>query len=105
MFLGHLYSLLGLRTKALEQVRLALAVNPSDPWVLYNAAVISDSLGNRRDTLDYLMQAAAHGFLAIQFLDSQHNPWKDLNSLRNDPEFQVIRDALEKKVNELRIQY
>src|SRR5262249_9964561 len=85
MIIGHLYSLLRLREKALEQVRLALAVNPSDPWVLYNAAVTSDLLGNRRDALDYLRRAAAHGFLAIQFLDSQHHPWSDLNGLRNDP--------------------
>jgi hypothetical protein len=46
----------------------ALALEPDDPWVLYFAHAINAKLDRRREAVDYLKQAIAHGWLGIHYL-------------------------------------
>jgi tetratricopeptide (TPR) repeat protein len=100
--LGVVYSILGDRRRALEQVRLALEINPGDPWTLYYGGEIHAQLGDERRAIDCLQKAAARGFLSPVYLD-----WSggSLYRLREHPEVREWRRSLEAKVAALRKQY
>jgi tetratricopeptide (TPR) repeat protein len=89
---------LGERDKALEQIRRVLAIEPNNAWVLHQTGEIYANLGDKRQAVSYLRQANEHGWLEFQYyaLDKL---------LGDDAEYRAVRDALQKKVDDLRAQY
>jgi hypothetical protein len=73
--------------------------------VLYQSAEINAILGKRREAVSFLKQAIAHGFLTINYLTFGQETFGALYNLRDDPEFQAVRNALQKRVEDLRKQY
>lgn len=105
IWLGHLYGHLVERARALDQVQRALALHKDDPWVLYQAAEISAALGNKSEALGYLRQAIANGWLGINYLIEAEQPGGSFFTIRDDPDYKSLHDALQKKVDELRAKY
>jgi eukaryotic-like serine/threonine-protein kinase len=77
--LGSLYADKKLADKAITQVQSALALAPSDPFVLEPIAVAYESLGQRDKARSYLYKALDAGY--------------PLEKIKNDPELQkLIKD-------------
>lgn len=100
--LGLIYSLLGDKRRAQEQARLALDINPGDPWTLFHAGEIHAQAGDDRAAIDYVRQAIARGFLAQHYLDWPHF---SLYRLRRHPQLRILREALASKVAVLAQKY
>ncbi len=96
---GHLYAELGERDKALEQIRRVLAIEPNNAWVLHQTGEIYANLGDKRQAVSYLRQANEHGWLEFQYYEALDK------LLGDDAEYRAVRDALQKKVDDLRAQY
>jgi tetratricopeptide (TPR) repeat protein len=86
IWLGHLYSELEERDKALDQTKRALAIEPDNAWVLYEAGEINARLGRDREAIEYPRQAVAHGFLELQYFDYLTDHLLSDRRLRDDPE-------------------
>jgi tetratricopeptide (TPR) repeat protein len=104
-WLSLLYAGAGDRDKAQEQANRALLAEPNDPWVLFWICNVHSVLGNRSQAVDYLKRAVANGFLAIHYVKEQEKPSGGLYGLRDNREYQAVRDALERKVEELKKKY
>jgi tetratricopeptide (TPR) repeat protein len=104
-YLSLLYAGAGDRDKAQEQANRSLLAEPNDPWVLFWICNVHSVLGNRSQAVDYLKRAVANGFLAIHYVQLQERPRGGLYGLRDDREYQAVRDALERKVEELKKKY
>lgn len=103
--LALLYGALGDR-KAYDQVRLALEVNPADPWTLFWASEVYGLLGDDEKALASLQQAADRGFLSIFYLDLQReHSSRGLYHLRNHPRLLAIRTQLANRIDHLRRVY
>jgi tetratricopeptide (TPR) repeat protein len=96
------YAILGNKQSALDQVRLALEIDPGNPWTLYFAAEIYARVGEERQAIEYLRQSIDAGFLLRQWLDWPHFR---LFELRERPEIRALRDQLTAKIAVLRNQY
>jgi Tfp pilus assembly protein PilF len=73
---------LGNRKRAIEEIERASKVSPEDQNILFWAAVVYESAGDRKDALDALSAAAARGYsLAVIRAVS------DLKDLRKDPRY------------------
>lgn len=81
---------LGERDQALERAKKAYAIDSSDPSVLYNIACIYSLGGMIDQALDYLDQAIQNGFGHREWIDND----TDLDSLREDPRFQALRQKM-----------
>jgi tetratricopeptide (TPR) repeat protein len=99
IWLGRCYALSGQRVKAQEQIQRALTVHPDDPWTLFQAGQICVEAGDRRAAVNYIKDAAAHGFVSIHYLREVES------ELRDDPEFQAVYVMIHQKVEELRKLY
>jgi tetratricopeptide (TPR) repeat protein len=99
IWLGHLYAQLGERDKAIEQIRRVLANEPNNAWVLHQAGEICAILGDKRVAVSYLRRAVEHGWLEAQYYEHLDK------LLGDDAEYREVRDALKKKVDDLRAQY
>jgi adenylate cyclase len=79
-------SYLGDKERSLQWAERALAIDPTDPAVLYNVACAYSQLGLIDQALDCLDQAT--------LLGSGHRPWvekdPDLDPIRNHPRFAAI---------------
>ena len=105
IWLGHLYERLGERDKALDQTKQALAFEPDNAWVLYQAGEINALLGRDRAAVEYFKQAVEHGFRQLQYFDFFTDHLLSDHRLRDDLEFQAVRNDLQRRVNDLRAQY
>ena len=105
IWLGLIYAQLGQQDKALRHAERALVNNPDDPWALFQTCLINARLDNHRRAVDYLKQAVANGFLSIHYVRLDLRPGGALYGLRDDPEFQAVRDTLEQRVGQLSAQY
>ncbi len=105
IWLGYAYAHLGEKEKALEEIRLALDLEPNDAWTLFQAGTVRAILNDRIEAVGYIQKAIAHGWLGIHYMDVRPNDNDDLATLRNVPEFQQIQSDLRKKVDELAEKY
>ena len=84
------YVELGESEKALEWIDKALAIDPDDAAILYNAACVYSQLGEFDTAFDLLDKSVDAGF--------QHKSWllndQDLLPLKDDPRFTKIVDKL-----------
>jgi eukaryotic-like serine/threonine-protein kinase len=76
---------LGRREDAFKHIGSALALAPSEGRVWYTAVLVYTSLGEKRQALDALKEALAHGFPKKTV---QADP--DTRELRNDQEFRAL---------------
>jgi DNA-binding winged helix-turn-helix (wHTH) protein/TolB-like protein len=100
--LGLIYSLLGDKLRAQEQARLALDINPGDPWTLFHSGEIHARTGDDRQAIAYVRQAIARGFLAQHYLDWPHF---SLYRLRRHPQLRMLRETLASKIAVLAEKY
>ena len=105
IWLGLLYAALGRRDQALAQTRIALALEPADPWALYHAGCIRALLGDRNEALRLIRRALDNGFLSLHYVTGYQRLGFPLHSLRNDPGLHELTRSLEQRVNELRARY
>ncbi len=99
IWLGHLYAELGEQDRAHEQIKRVLAIEPNNAWVLHQTGEIYANLGDKRQAVSYLKQANEHGWLEFQYYEALDK------FLVDDSEYRAVRDALQKKVDDLRAQY
>jgi adenylate cyclase len=82
---------LGERAKGLQWARAAQALDPDEPMLLYNVGCIYAMAGEREEALECLERAAGSGGIAQrEWFEHDSN----LDSLREEPRFQAILDAL-----------
>ena len=74
---------------ALEKIKAALAAQPNDAIMLYNAACASAQLGQLQQAEMYLRQAVTDGFL--RFSHMKRDP--DLDPLRGRPVYRALMQA------------
>ena len=82
----------GQRERALEWARRALSVDPDDPAVIYNVACSYALLGLDEEAiscLEKVMAQSSSGSLYKVWAEQD----SDLDSLRNNPRFQVLLKA------------
>jgi len=73
---------------AQSQLRLALKLDPTNPVVLYQAAIVANIRGDRDGALTWLQRSIASGRAAA---DVAHDP--EMANLRTDPRFQKALKA------------
>ena len=83
------YALLGKTEDAESEMKMAVALRPNDPSVLYNAACSYAILGNKPEALAMLGKSKAAGFRDANW--ARRDP--DLACLHNDPEFERLYPA------------
>ena len=82
---------LGERAKGLQWARAAQALDPDEPMLLYNVGCIYAMAGEREEALECLERAAgSSGIAQREWFEHDSN----LDSLREEPRFQAILDAL-----------
>jgi DNA-binding winged helix-turn-helix (wHTH) protein/TolB-like protein/Tfp pilus assembly protein PilF len=104
-WLGILYSELGRTDEAFEQARRALAMSPTDAWVLFMTAQIYSICGAPDRAVEQIERAIANGFLTIQYLDFFLQPSFGLRHLRDYPGLQPVRTAWQRKIEDLKKRY
>ncbi len=72
--------------KAEDWVRRALAIDPDDAGVRYNAACVYARLGKSEEAIDSLERAVKTGFAHREWIER----YPYLNSIREDPRFQAL---------------
>ena len=70
--------------EALQWVQMAVAIDPHDTAVQYNAACIYSLLGKIEEALEYFEKAIDSGYSSREWIDND----SDFNSIRNHPRFQ-----------------
>jgi serine/threonine protein kinase/Tfp pilus assembly protein PilF len=82
---------LGEQERGLEWAKRALAMDPEEPWVLYNVACVYASVEKAEEAIDCLEKAIGYGF--------GHKDWisndPDFNSIRSHPRFQALLTRLQ----------
>jgi DNA-binding winged helix-turn-helix (wHTH) protein/TolB-like protein/Tfp pilus assembly protein PilF len=105
VWLAMIYAQLKRPEEAREQIRLALALNPEDPWILFFTSETQALLEDRLAALQSLRKSVARGFLGLHYLDYYQKPLYGWHLYRTDPEFLSIREGLARKIAELRNAY
>jgi serine/threonine-protein kinase len=80
--LADLYAQKGLREKAMSRVQAALARSPDNADILELAGETYETLGDRRQALDYIEKALQNGYPLESLKDSP-----DMQKLLSDPDF------------------
>jgi len=80
----------GQRERALDWVRRAYAIDPTDSGVLYNVACVYALGGLIDEAIECIDKAIQNGFGHREWLDND----SDLDSLREDPRFQELRGRI-----------
>jgi eukaryotic-like serine/threonine-protein kinase len=83
--LASLYAQKGLKEKAVTRAQAALALSPDNPNVLELAAETYETLGDRRQALDYVDRALKNGYPLDQLKDAP-----ELHNLLSDPNFRPV---------------
>lgn len=86
------YGYLGMRDRAIEWGRKAIAIDPTDPATLYNVACLYCNLGELEPALDALQGAVENGFAHRRWIEND----MDLNPVRDLPRFKEILNKLPK---------
>jgi TolB-like protein/Tfp pilus assembly protein PilF len=81
---------LGEKQKAQQWLRKALALEPGEPMLLYNAGCIFALMGRQNRALDCLERAAEAGLRQLGWFEHDNN----LDSLRGNPRFESLLDRL-----------
>ena len=76
----------GLKEDAMREGTKALVLSPGDPVMLYNAACMYVSLGEKARAIEALQQAIEAGYANLGWM--QNDP--DLTALRDEPEFKQM---------------
>jgi len=84
------YASLGEADEAIKYAERSLAIDPEDPMLLYNVACMYSTLGKTDQAISCLERAVEKGFGHREWIDND----PDLNSLRNNPRYQAIVDAI-----------
>jgi serine/threonine protein kinase/tetratricopeptide (TPR) repeat protein len=83
--LASLYAQKGLKEKAITRAQAALARSPDNPNVLELAGETYESLGDRRQALEYIDRALKNGYPLDQLKDAP-----ELRNLLSDPNFRLV---------------
>jgi eukaryotic-like serine/threonine-protein kinase len=83
--LASLYAQKGFKEKAITRAQAGLARAPDNPNVLELAAETYESLGDRRQALDYVDRALKNGYPLDQLKDAP-----ELHNLLSDPNFRPV---------------
>ena len=84
------YAMLGDSERAVQFAERSLSIDPEDPMLLYNVACTYARLEMHGDAMRCLEGAVDKGFGHREWID--HDP--DLNSLRDNPRFQALSQAM-----------
>ena len=76
----------GQREKGLDWSRQAIAIDPTEPQVLYNSACVHAVAGEADRAIQYLENAVDNGYGHWDWLEND----PDFESLRDDPRFQAL---------------
>jgi len=87
--IANRYAHLGKVEEAETEMKMAVALRPNDPSILYNAACLYGVLGNKREALDMLAKSKAAGFRDANWV--RRDP--DLSCLHDEPEFERLYPA------------
>jgi tetratricopeptide (TPR) repeat protein len=87
--LASRYAILGKTEDAVREMKMAAALRPNDPSVLYNAACLFAILGNKPEALAMLAKSKAAGFRDANWV--RRDP--DLACLNGEPEFERLYPA------------
>jgi adenylate cyclase len=86
VLLASVHAALGRKEDAIRELEATMALQPSDPHSIYNAACTYAKLGMKCEALDMLKQAIAAGYGELKW--AAQDP--DLTCLHDDPEFQRL---------------
>jgi DNA-binding winged helix-turn-helix (wHTH) protein/TolB-like protein/Flp pilus assembly protein TadD len=103
-FLATTYAQLGERQRALDHLARSLSYDPHHPVFLFFGVRTRGLLGQRREALHCLRAAIDNGFFNLPMIDYITQP-KFVPGLQEEPEFQVIRADLARRIDELRVRY
>jgi len=84
-FTADYYAMLNDERQAREQLGRALEIAPSDPDVLFRAAILHNHFGDKAKTLDFLDKSVAAGYSRTIIRDTP-----DFDSLKDDPRFRAL---------------
>jgi serine/threonine-protein kinase len=84
-YMAYYHAMLNEESEARNSAKLALAMDPQNPELLFNLALIFCRLGNIDQSLDWLKKAMAGGVSSEMV---RNTPL--FNSLRDNPEFQKL---------------
>ncbi|MEO8193293.1 MAG: protein kinase [Gemmatimonadales bacterium] len=84
------FASLGEAEPAIKYAERSLAIDPEDPMLLYNVACTYASLGRTDQAISCLERAVDKGFGHREWIDND----PDLNSIRDNPRYQAIVDAI-----------
>ena len=87
---GSALAELGEVDKAIAWCKRAIAIDPNDPAVLFNAACIYSLSGKNNKALDCLEKAIDSGFASKEWIETD----TDLDPIRNTPRFKRIMEKL-----------
>jgi serine/threonine protein kinase/Tfp pilus assembly protein PilF len=87
---GGVFASLGEAESAIKYGERSLAIDPEDPMLLYNVACMYASLGRSEQAIACLERAVDKGFGHREWIDND----PDLNSIRDNPKYQAIVDAI-----------
>jgi tetratricopeptide (TPR) repeat protein len=79
-FTADYYAMLDQERQAREQMDQALKIAPTDPDLLFRAAILYNHLGDQDKTLDFLTKSVAAGCSRTLIRDTP-----DFEKLKNDP--------------------
>jgi serine/threonine-protein kinase len=82
------YAMLGERDPAVEYITKSLSISPSDPDLLFSAALVYNQFAEKERSLDFLEKAVAAGYSAATLRDTPN-----LDNLSSDPRFQKLLAA------------
>jgi len=80
--------MLGERDPAVEYITKSLSISPSDPDLLFSAALVYNQFAEKERSLDFLEKAVAAGYSAATLRDTPN-----LDNLSSDPRFQKLLAA------------
>ncbi|MEO8193290.1 MAG: protein kinase [Gemmatimonadales bacterium] len=84
------YAWLGDSERAISYAERSLSIDPEDPMLLYNVACTYSVLGKIDEAMECLERAVDNGFGHREWIDHD----SDLNSLRDNPRFQALSQAM-----------
>jgi serine/threonine protein kinase/Tfp pilus assembly protein PilF len=86
---ANLYAYFGRSEEAENEMKMAVALRPNDPSILYNAACLYAVLGNKQEALAMLAKCKAAGFRDANW--ARRDP--DLSCVQGEPEFERLYPA------------
>jgi serine/threonine-protein kinase len=82
------HAMLGERKPALDALRRGLQLSPTDPFLLYQGALVYNQFGQSDEAIDWLKKALAAGYSPSRIRD-----FPNFDDLRAKPQFQELLRA------------